>query len=96
MTISASAGTIEIDGLALDGADRLAGEPPATPISSRSMASFCGPVNTTTGAAPITMAIGIGSLRSRYLSQCRKPPAPVASRATMRTASRSAALSAAR
>ena len=53
-------------------------------------------VNTTTGAAPITMAIGIGALRSRYLSQCRKPPAPVASRATMRTASRSAALSAAR
>ena len=36
-----------------------------------SMASFCGPVNITTGAQPITMAIGIGSRRSRYLSQCK-------------------------
>ena len=58
--------------------------PPATAISSTSIASFCGPVNMTMGAAPTTMAIGIFSLRSRYFSQCRKPPAPVASRATMR------------
>jgi len=70
--------------------------PPATAISSTSTANFCGPVNTTMGAAPITIAIGIFSRRSRYFSQCRNPPAPVASRATMRTASRSGALSAAR
>ena len=44
---------------------------PATPSSSMSMASFCGPVNITTGAQPITIAIGIGSRRLRYLSQCR-------------------------
>ena len=31
--------------------------------SSMSMASFCGPVNITTGAQPITIAIGIGSRR---------------------------------
>ncbi len=58
-----------------------------------STASFCGPVNMTMGAAPTTMAIGIFCLRSRYFSQCRKPPAPVASRATIRTAMRSAAFS---
>ena len=43
---------------------------PATPISSWSMASFCGPVNTTTGAQPITMAHGIGVFSLRCLSQC--------------------------
>jgi hypothetical protein len=44
--------------------------PPATASSSVSTASFCGPVQNTMGAQPITIAIGIGSLRSRYFSQC--------------------------
>ena len=43
---------------------------PATPISSMSMASFCGPVKTTTGAQPLTIAIGIGVLSLRCFSQC--------------------------
>ena len=45
--------------------------PPATLSSSRSTSSFCAPVNSTTGAAPTTIAIGIGSLRLLYFSQCR-------------------------
>ena len=45
--------------------------PPATAISSMSIASFCGPVNITIGAQPTTMAIGIFSPRARYFSQCR-------------------------
>ena len=45
--------------------------PPATAISSWSIGSFCGPVNITTGAQPITMAIGIGFFSLRYFCQCR-------------------------
>src|SRR3989442_469406 len=45
-----------------DGWGRPAGAP-ATPSSSRSIASFWGPVNITTGAQPMTMAIGIFSRR---------------------------------
>ena len=71
MTISDVAGTSMsmVTALAISiGAPATA---PATPSSSMSMASFCGPVNMTTGAQPTTIAIGMGSRRSRYLSQCK-------------------------
>ena len=71
MTISDVAGTSRSMVLALAIAIGAPASAPATPSSSMSIASFCGPVNITTGAQPITIAIGIGSPRSRYLSQCR-------------------------
>ena len=63
MTISESAGTsrsLVMQRTVLIGSPSSA---PATPISSKSMASFCGPVKKITGAQPITMATGIGSPR---------------------------------
>ena len=62
---------VEVDGDAFHHRHRPAGEPAGTPSSSRSTSSFCAPVNSTTGAAPTTIAIGIGSLRLLYFSQCR-------------------------
>ena len=61
MTISAVAGTSMSMVSALAIAIGAPATAPATPSSSMSMASFCGPVNMTTGAQPTTMAIGIGS-----------------------------------
>ena len=61
---------VEIDGDAFHGADRLAGERAGDAHLVLSMASFCGPVNTTTGAQPITMAHGIGVFSLRCFSQC--------------------------
>ena len=63
ITISASAGTCRSTVAALAMRMGAPANPPATAISSRSIGSFCGPVNSTTGAQPMTMAQGIGSLR---------------------------------
>ena len=70
ITISASAGTSQSMVTHLTVRIGAPASAPATAISSKSSASFCGPVNTTTGAAPITIAQGIGVLRLRCLSQC--------------------------
>ena len=61
---------VEIDGDAFHRADRLAGERARHAHLVHVDGSFCGPVNTTTGAQPITMAHGIGVLSLRCLSQC--------------------------
>jgi hypothetical protein len=71
MTISAVAGTSSGTVRALAISIGAPASAPATPISSISIASFCGPVNMTTGAQPTTIAMGIRSRRLRYLSQCR-------------------------
>ena len=68
ITISASAGTSQ--SMVTQRATRT-GAPasaPATAISSTSSASFCGPVNNTTGAAPTTIAHGIGVFILRSLT----------------------------
>ena len=69
-TISASAGTSQSMVTHLATRTGAPASAPATAISSMSSASFCGPVNTTTGAAPTTMAQGIGVFSRRCLSQC--------------------------
>ena len=60
MTISESAGTsrsLVMQRTVFTGSPSSA---PATPISSKSIASFCGPVKKIAGAQPMTIATGIG------------------------------------
>ena len=70
MTISESAGTSRSTVTHFTVRIGSPASAPATPISSMSMASFCGPVKVTTGAQPTTIAIGIGVFSLRCFSQC--------------------------